>query len=364
MRKILKYVKIIFCNLILITFLSQLLVNSAIMNFITLNSISYGEEIEFPKASKYTSQSEITSIWKEPDNYYSAGGCDNNVDNNPKFNSDAMIGVQGWHMGAGMNKSKYFSTNWNVPVKPFFDKFRNEIQTDGNLNYIMDGSDKCYTVAGGQAFGVTGERVDFTYKSQSTGKTITICTVFTDVKAPDDWIPQLGWFPEGPYGYYADFWGTNTIEFYGYSSVPNDQDFSEFGGGSDKGPWLLDSVDNKGGFKGYEPIGHRVSKDVAWPNGGHGNTGSTKLNANYVDLDNREFKFSGLPKTISYEGVTNPIANLFKELSKAVDILMGLIINGFKRIIIGWTRILEIAVNYVFYKTEEGMTEKSSDSNP
>ena len=70
---------------------------------------------------------------------------------------------------------------------------------------------------------------------------------------------------------------------------------------------------------------------------------------------------SGLPKTVSYEGYTNPIANLFKNLGRAVDLLFGLLINGLKRALIGWTRIIEIMVNYVFYKTEQSMVENSTN---
>ena len=81
-----------------------------------------------------------------------------------------------------------------------------------------------------------------------------------------------------------------------------------------------------------------------------------------MDLDVREFYFSGLPKTVSYEGYKNPISNLFKNLGRAVDLLFGLLINGLKRALIGWTRIIEIMVNYVFYKTEQSMVENSTNT--
>ena len=42
---------------------------------------------------------------------------------------------------------------------------------------------------------------------------------------------------------------------------------------------------------------------------------------------------------------------------------MGLLINGLKRVIIGWTRIIEIMVNYVFYKTEQTVSNGSESSD-
>ena len=91
MRVILKHFKIIFCNLILIAFLSQIFVNGILTN------VAFAETINFPKATKYTSQPEIMSIWQQPSNYYTT--TDGNPKNNANFNQDAMIGVQGWHMG-------------------------------------------------------------------------------------------------------------------------------------------------------------------------------------------------------------------------------------------------------------------------
>lgn len=348
-----KYFKLIFCNLILIAFLSQMFVNGILSN------VAYAESINFPKATKYTSQQEITTIWQESQNYYTE--TDGNPNNNPNFNQDAMIGVQGWHMGIEFSVSDYISQSWGSPCKEFREKLGDSIQTDGGICYVMDGSDKCYIIASGQAFAAVGEKVDWTYKSQSSGQEVVIHSVYQDTKAPDDWNSKLGWFPEGPYGYYADFWGTNTLEFCGIDSVPGDQDFSKFGG-SDSGPWLLTEVNNLGGFQGYEPITQRVSEDVAWP-GAASSTTQYDIDADYVDLDVRDFKFSGIPKTVSYEGYTNPIANLFKNLGRALDMLMGLLINGLKRVIIGWTRIIEIMINYVFYKTEQSVVETPSSGS-
>ena len=83
------------------------------------------------------------------------------------------------------------------------------------------------------------------------------------------------------YTYYADFWGTNTLEFCGITSVPGDQDFSEFGGGSDSGPWLLTNVENLGGFQGFEPSTQRVSESVAWP-GAASSTIQYDIDADFV----------------------------------------------------------------------------------
>ena len=101
-----KYFKLIFCNLILIAFLSQMFVNGILSN------VAYAESINFPKATKYTSQQEITTIWQESQNYYTE--TDGNPNNNPNFNQDAMIGVQGWHMGIEFSVSKFLPFILNI----------------------------------------------------------------------------------------------------------------------------------------------------------------------------------------------------------------------------------------------------------
>ncbi len=358
MKLFLKYLKIVFLNLILITFLSQLSINGMLSNILVLNSVSRAELIEFPVPTKYTSKEEIDSIYQQ--NYYVP---DKNPDTNINFNSNAMIGVQGWHWVREYTVSGYIGQSWGYKQGEFREKLGDSIQTDGGVCYVMDGADKCYIQATGQAFGVVGDRINFKYKNLDNGEELVINTVMQDAKAPDDWYASLGWFPEGPYGWYADLWGLNTIEFCGADSLPwtMGTDMSRFGGSS-TGHWVLIEVDNQGGFQGFENPNQRVSKDVAWP-GAASSTTKYDIDADYVDLDVREFKFSGIPKTVSYEGYTNPIANLFKNLGRALDMLMGLLINGLKRVIIGWTRIIEIMVNYVFYKTEQTIVEAPGDDS-
>ena len=350
MKRLLKYVKIVFCNLILIVLLPQFFINSILTN------MAYAETIDFPKATKYTSKEEIDAIYAQPENHYV---IDKNPNNNPQFNQNAMIGVQGWRKVREFTIANYYAWDPGWDQGLFKDKLRDQLHTEEGIAYVMDGSEKCYLIATGQAFGVVGEKIDFTYKSTSTGQEIVVHTVMSDAKGVDD-TQGGGWFPEGPYGYYADLWGLNTLELVAADRVPGDGDFSTWGG-HDSGPWLLKQVDNYGGFQGFEPRGTRVSKDIAWPGMGSPSMSDDELDADYVDLDVREFKFSGIPKTVSYEGYTNPIANLFKNLGRLLDLLMGLLINGFKRVIIGWTRIIEIMINYVFFKTEQSMVETPAD---
>jgi hypothetical protein len=201
-----------------------------------------------------------------------------------------------------------------------------------------------YVVACGQAIGEVGDRIDFIYESGYKFECI-----MGDAKRVGD-----GKGDSGEIGRWSDNNGRNVIEFM--------VDYNAFGGyagtNPNPGSWCFP------GWKGED--NEKIAKIINYgPYDGFSKSSQTSgssisaydIDADYVDLDVREFKFSGLPKTVSYEGYTNPIANLFKNLGRLLDLLMGLLINGLKRVIIGWTRIIEIMVNYVFYKTEQTMVE-------
>ena len=281
-----KILKLIFCNLIIITFLSQIFVNGMLSNLFILNSVTHAESVEFPKATKYTSKEDIDAIYAQPQNNYTPDG---NADTQPNFNQDAMIGVQGWHWVREYDVSGYIGQSWLYKQKEFREKLGDSIQTDGGICYVTEDSEKYYIMATGQALGVIGDKIDFKYKNLDNGEELTIHTVMQDAKAPDDWNSSLGWFPEGPYGWYADFWGLNTIEFCGADSLPwtMGTDMSRFGGLS-TGHWVLEEVDNQGGFQGFENSDQRVSKDIAWPGSAY-STVQYDVDAEYVDLDFQEY---------------------------------------------------------------------------
>lgn len=201
-----------------------------------------------------------------------------------------------------------------------------------------------YVVACGQAIGEVGDRIDFIYESGYKFECI-----MGDAKAVGD-----SGGDSGEQGRWADHYPHNVIEFM--------VDYNAFGGyagtNPNPGSWCFPGWKGQGNEDIVKIINYGPYDGFSQSSQSHGTSVKAyDIDADYVDLDVREFKFSGLPKTVSYEGYTNPIANLFKNLGRLLDLLMGLLINGLKRVIIGWTRIIEIMINYVFYKTEQTMVE-------
>lgn len=204
-----------------------------------------------------------------------------------------------------------------------------------------------YVVACGQAIGEVGDRIDFIYASGQKFECI-----MGDAKAVGD-----SGGDSGEQGRWADDYPHNVIEFMVdyYSS----RYYSGGGQNDNPGAWCFPGWGGQGNEDIIKIINYGPYDGFSQSSQSHGGSSvrAYDIDADYVDLDVREFNFSGLPKTVSYEGYTNPIANLFKNLGRAIDMLMGLLINGLKRVVIGWTRIIEIMVNYVFYKTEQSVVE-------
>ena len=245
------------------------------------------------------------------------------------WNREAMGPGKGWKEGTNQRAlyDKYYLPN-------------KEAAFDEHGLGVINGY---YVVATGQAFGKAGDRVDFIYESG-----ITFECIMGDEKGIEG--------NEGNYAEYADMNGRNVIEFMVdyYSSR-----YYEGGGQNDNpGTWCFPDWKGQHNEKLLKVINYGPYDGFSQSSQSHGSSvRAYDIDAEYVDLDVREFKFSGLPKTVSYEGYTNPIANLFKNLGRLLDLLMGLLINGLKRVIIGWTRIIEIMINYVFYKTEQTIVE-------
>ena len=253
------------------------------------------------------------------------------------WNREAMGPGKGWK--AGTNQRALYD-KYYLPNK--------EAAFDENGLGVINGY---YVVAAGLAIGTAGDRVDFIYESGYKFECI-----MGDEKAPGDSDE------EGPYGQWADMNGRNVIEFMidYYSS----RYYSGGGSNDNPGSWCFPGWGGQGNERIVKIINYGPYDGFSQSSQTHGSASvqTYDIDADFVDLDVREFYFSGLPKTVSYEGYKNPISNLFKNLGRAVDLLFGLLINGLKRALIGWTRIIEIMVNYVFYKTEQSMVENSTNT--
>ena len=58
------------------------------------------------------------------------------------------------------------------------------------------------------------------------------------------------------------------------------------------------------------------------------------------NIDEKRFRFSGLPGDVTYEGEINPIRNFFKKIGDFIDYLLGLLFLIIKVLIIGFTNII------------------------
>ena len=58
------------------------------------------------------------------------------------------------------------------------------------------------------------------------------------------------------------------------------------------------------------------------------------------NIDEKKFRFSGLPGDVTYEGEINPIRNFFKKIGDFIDYLLGLLFMIIKVIIIRFTNII------------------------
>ena len=77
---------------------------------------------------------------------------------------------------------------------------------------------------------------------------------------------------------------------------------------------------------------------------GSGSLGGYTAEGEEVDdrqnIDEKKFRFSGLPGDVTYEGEINPIRNFFKKIGDFIDYLLGLLFMIIKVIIIGFTNII------------------------
>jgi hypothetical protein len=80
----------------------------------------------------------------------------------------------------------------------------------------------------------------------------------------------------------------------------------------------------------------------------------SSASSNSINLDDLDFKLSGIPKTMSYKGTTKVVKNIFSLFAQFIDLLMGLIFGIIKASIIGWMNIIQVSVNYLLYNVCQG----------
>ena len=66
---------------------------------------------------------------------------------------------------------------------------------------------------------------------------------------------------------------------------------------------------------------------------------------NPLDLDSLEFDFAGNPEKMEYNGVSKNAEWLFSKFSQFVDYILGIMVQGLKGAIVGWTAIIEGWIN-------------------
>ena len=64
-----------------------------------------------------------------------------------------------------------------------------------------------------------------------------------------------------------------------------------------------------------------------------------------IDLDALEFDFSGSPSKMEYNGEKHISVWLFSKFSQFIDYILGIMLQGIKGAVVGWTAIIEGIVN-------------------
>ena len=80
---------------------------------------------------------------------------------------------------------------------------------------------------------------------------------------------------------------------------------------------------------------------------------------NPIDLDSLEFDFSGSPSKMEYNGERKVSVWLFSKFSQFVDYILGMMIQGVKGAIVGWTAIIEGMVNNMLNLVNNGLNNNT-----
>ena len=76
---------------------------------------------------------------------------------------------------------------------------------------------------------------------------------------------------------------------------------------------------------------------------------------NPVDLDQINFDFSGNPAEMEYNGTRELSPWLFSKFSQFIDYILGIMVQGIKGAIVGWTAIVEGMVNDLLNLLSNGL---------
>ena len=76
---------------------------------------------------------------------------------------------------------------------------------------------------------------------------------------------------------------------------------------------------------------------------------------NPIDLDALEFDFSGSPSKVEYNGEKNISIWLFSKFSQFIDYILGIMLQGIKGAVVGWTAIIEGMVSDTLSAVSDGM---------
>ena len=81
---------------------------------------------------------------------------------------------------------------------------------------------------------------------------------------------------------------------------------------------------------------------------------------NPIDLDNlEEFDFSGNPSKMEYNGQNKESLWLFSKFSQFIDYIVGIMIQGTKGAIVGWTAIIEGMINNMLNLVNNGLNDNT-----
>ena len=78
-----------------------------------------------------------------------------------------------------------------------------------------------------------------------------------------------------------------------------------------------------------------------------------------IDLDRLEFEFLGNPSKMEYNGTIEISSWLFSKFSQFVDYILGIMIQGVKGAIVGWTEIIEGMVDSILKSLNNGVGDNT-----
>ena len=123
----------------------------------------------------------------------------------------------------------------------------------------------------------------------------------------------------------------------------------------------------QGGASGSSNTGNTGNTDNTGNTGGDSTSGGStgqwsvtqgqpdNTDDNPVDLDEINFDFSGNPAEMEYNGTRELSPWLFSKFSQFIDYILGIMVQGIKGAIVGWTAIVEGMVNDLLNLLSNGL---------